>query len=127
MMPTTDHDPHAIRLWLATKLPNGNSDTLWTKTIRTAHTPTADDQIYLWPETKTLSGALWYIKRRYWSDDGQLNVELAALVHNPTQDVVDGLRRQVTYRMFPWYSDPGEPGPGPHLEAAGWTEWDGTL
>lgn len=127
MMPTTERDPYEIRLWLATKLSDGRSDTLYTKTIRTAHPPIEGDQIYLWPETDEVSAPLWLVKRRYWNADGQLNVEMCALIHNPTADSIEEIRRQATYRLYPWYSEPGEPGPDAHLLAAGWTEWDGTL
>lgn len=128
-MPDTSYDPHTVRLWLATRRPDGNADTLWTKTIRTAHAPGVDDEIFLWDDDgDDFVGAKWPVRNRFFNASGLLNVELVHLVHNPEPDVVvlirQGLRDGSAHYGMPYRSDPGDPPPGQLLAAAGWCEWD---
>ena len=120
----------AIRLWLPVKLSDGRSDTLYTKTIRTVHTPRDGDRIELWPETDDISGAMWTVKDTHWNADGLYNVEFAAFVVDPDEAQLDRMRRagRDLYQGMPWYSA-GYNGPLDHdqlLTDAGWTEWGGS-
>lgn len=121
-------DAFTIRLWLAIRLPNGDADTLYTRDIRTAHTPRREnsDVIHLWPGTDDVVAASWYIKQSYLDGHGRYNVDLIPLVVDPDPETARRLQR-THYRLgAPWRTD--VPGQTVHalLEAAGWTEWDGS-
>jgi hypothetical protein len=114
------HDPYEIRLWLPVKLPSGASDTLYTKTIRTAHTPRENARIALWAEIGDQATERWYVQSLVWEDGGQLSATLIPLIANATTEVTERARR--TGSGLPWWQGDG-PEIGQLLRAAGWTEW----
>lgn len=125
----TDHDPYAVTLWLATKLPNGDSDTLYTRIIRTAHTPRTGDHIHLWAETDDLAGERWDIASTWHEHDGRYHAALTPLFVNPTAETLERLRRSTSHFGLPWWSRDNS-GDDLNLDAllaaAGWAEWDGS-
>lgn len=128
----TDTDPYTIRQWLAVKLSDGRSDTLYVRDVRTAHTPRDGDPVYLWDETAAAgwAAARWLVKSGYWNSTGLYNIELAALVVDPDPEQVDRMRRagELLYAGMPWYSA-GHDGRLDHealLTDAGWNEWNGS-
>jgi hypothetical protein len=113
--------PDTIRLWLATKLPNGAADSLWFKDIHTSHTPSRDgrDRVELWEETDDRATLMCWVKERYWDHTGRCNIELWDIVVNPT----DVTLAQMMHRSgaISWTST-SETLDG-LLLAGGWAEW----
>lgn len=115
--------PETVRLWLATKLPDGRSDTLYFKDIRTSHTPGDNDRdrVELWEETDDRSTLSCWIKERYWDHTGRCNVTLWDVVADPTDEFRSRMvRRRDT---LSWTTKPGGPPLDRLLQAGGWQEW----
>lgn len=116
--------PYTVRLWLPVKLPSGAADTLWTRTIETAHTPRPGDRINLWPDDDDHPSGAWTVKEDgcYHDHDGTYNAYLVGLIPNPTD--ARYLSMVVPTIALPLYSD-SPTDADRWLADAGWTEWDG--
>jgi hypothetical protein len=93
-------------LWLnihqGTPWPNSPRE-LWVKDV--TYLPMPGDEIVLYgtDEEPTDGGPTWPQKRRYWTTDGKLNVELASIVVDPTPEALSTMLAD-RYAEKPWYT-----------------------
>lgn len=99
----------AAKLWLPVRydaipmdLTWNNGNELWSATRPIVQRIQPEDSMTLWPDADDYDpsgGPLWPVKEVYWDSSGRMNIEMALMIVNPSDEVRAAYTSKIQHGM----------------------------